>query len=74
MADGLRIGELLPTVQKNFTEEELERFLRVGSIEFLFGVFHEFMTLTDTETIEGQLLFLMDVKMDLKAILRLCIP
>ena len=58
MTDGLRISELLPTVQKDFTEEELERLLRVGSIEFLFGVFHEFMKLTDSETIEGQLLFL----------------
>ena len=35
MADGLRVGELLPEVQKKFTQEELDQILRVGSVSFL---------------------------------------
>ena len=55
MADGLRVGELLPEVQKKFTQEELDQILRVGSVAFLAGTSHLFLTISEASTMAGQL-------------------
>jgi len=74
MADGLRVGELLPEVQKKFTQEELDQILRVGSVAFLAGTSHLFLTISDAATMAGQLVLLESVRMDISAIAKLSIP
>ena len=74
MADGLRVGELLPEVQKRFTQEELDQILRVGSVSFLAGTSHLFLSISDSTTMAGQLLLLESVRRDISAIAKLSVP
>ena len=74
MADGLRVGELLPEVQKKFTQAELDQILRVGSVAFLAGTSHLFLTISEASTMAGQLVLLESVRMDISAIAKLSIP
>ena len=74
MADGLRVGELLPEVQKKFTAEELNQILRVGSVTFLYETGYLFLALSEATTVTGQLLILEGVRMDIYAIAKLSIP
>ena len=74
MADGLRVGELLPEVQKKFTQEELDQILRVGSVAFLAGTSHLFLTISEASTMAGQLVLLESVRLDISVIAKLSIP